>query len=168
MKNVKVNFTLAMVIIIVIALAAALCAASAAIISKTLDSTVEALDEERLTDDEIDDVEGYGFILRYLGAGAGWVAELVLWGMAIMAGSYAVLLFVFALIARLSFSPSKKRLFAYRILMGIEYGLQGILVLQIVWMLLDGFSVFLLGIAFMLTLEIVFSARNTYSDRILS
>ena len=53
MKNVKVNFALAMVIIIVIALAAVLCATGAAIISKTLDSTVEALDEERLSDDEI-------------------------------------------------------------------------------------------------------------------
>ena len=168
MKNVKVNFALAMVIIIVIALAAVLCATGAAIISKTLDSTVEALDEERLSDDEIDDVEGYGYIIRYIGAGASWVAELVLWVMAVIAGIYAVLLFAFALAARLSFSTGKNVLLAYRILMGIEYGLQGILECQIIRMLFDGFSVVLFVAIVVLTLEIVFSARNTYSDRILS
>ena len=52
--------------------------------------------------------------------------------------------------------------------MGIEYGLQGILECQIIRMLFDGFSVVLFVAIVVLTLEIVFSARNTYSDRILS
>lgn len=167
MKNVKVNFALAMVVIIAVALAAGLCAAGAAKLGKLTNTTVETLDEERLNDDEIDDVEEYGYILRYLGVGVSWLAELILWIVAVVAGIYAVLLFVFAMTARLTFSPCKKRLLAYRILMGFEYGLQGILAVTMIDILVDDFSIVLFGIAAALILEMVFSARNTYSDRIL-
>ncbi len=167
MKNVKVNFALAMVVIIVVALTAGLCAAGAAKLGKLTNTTVETLDEERISDDEIDDVEGYGYILRYLGVGVSWLAELILWIVAVVAGIYAVLLFILAMTARLTFSPGRKRLLIYRILMGFEYGLQGILAVTMIDILVDDFSIVLFGIAAALILEMIFSARNTYSDRIL-
>lgn len=99
MKNVKINFALAMIIIVIISLGAVLCGVGVSILSGTVDETVSGLEETRLSDDEIDDVEGYGLIFGYFGAGS--------------------------------------------------------------------FDMSMFGVALVLVLEIIYSARNTFTDRIL-
>ena len=168
MKHVKINFVLAMIIILAIAFTAYRCAKSANFLDKTVGTAVEKMDENRLNDDEIDDVEGFGYIIGYIAGGLGWLAETVLWIIAIIVGIYAALLFIFALAARLAFSTTKSGLMAYRILMGFEYGLQGLLALGLLFVISGGGITVatILAVIFLIG-EIVYSARNTYSKRIL-
>lgn len=168
MKNAKINFTLAMIVTVIIVLGAIFCGVSGAIIGGAVDVTVDELEETRLGDDEIDDVEGYGLIFGYVGAGLGWLGGILLLVAAIMAGIYAVGLFAFALAAWLVYKGNAEKIKAYRILMGFEYALQGILAFNMIKMAFEGsFSAFTFGAGIVLALEIAYSARNTYTERIL-
>lgn len=169
MKKVNINFLLAMIITIVIAVVAGTCVVGAIIVGDAVKENVQEMEKERLTDDEIDDVEGYGYIINYFGAGASGLFTIGLWIIAVIAILYALLLFVFSLVARLVFADSKGRLLAYRILMGIEYGLQSILAFgALTRMSFSRVGVIFGGIASVLILAIVYSATNTYSEKIIS
>ena len=79
---------------------------------------------------------------------------------------YALLLFVIALAARLVYKDSGGRLLAYRIIMGIEYALQGIMeVLLIISITRLPTIGNVLG-AVILGAEIIYGAINTYTPRI--
>lgn len=120
-------------------------------------------------DGEVDTVEGHGAIFEgsilFVGAFVGAVVLVLV----ILMGGYAFLLILFAVVARVVFAPRGGRLLSYRILMGIEYVLQAGVVFFLITILLEetGLSfIIVLAITAAVVAGLVYSAVNTYSNRI--
>lgn len=119
----------------------------------------------------VGDVEGYAMLFGLAGAGMSGLAGLAaqLFGMLLILYGGGVLLF--SGIARLILDPARRRLLPYRILMGFACGIALLPVPDLfkafVRALSDGSlqPVPLVG-AVLACVVVVFSARNTYTDRI--
>ena len=81
-------------------------------------------------------------------------------------GGYAFLLFLIALIARLVYAGKGGRLVAYRILMTVEYLLQFLLIVCMVFSLIEVFMIKIFILTLLILAGLVFSAMNTYSKKI--
>lgn len=120
-------------------------------------------------DGEVDTVEGHGAIMEGGLMVVGAFAGVFLIGLICFMAIFAFVLILIAVIARLVFAKQGTRLVLYRILMGIEYLFQAI----VAWVCMDvaldnlrdiNFICLLVGIA--VTVGTIYSARNTYSERI--
>lgn len=117
----------------------------------------------------IDDVTGWALLIEYIGVGVGWVLVFMMIVFSVILFIYAMLLFLLAWCARRCFSKGMRKIKQYRILMGIEYALQSIIeAILIVYVLIGeahwGFWIPTIA----LLAAIVYSAVNTYTNRIMS
>lgn len=159
MKKVTINFIMSIaVVVLIFAIIVLSGVVSGSRSDRNNSSRYEVSTESE--QEEIGDVEGYGKIVYGIGA---VFSNVFTFFYKIMLVGYALLLLVFAAIARAVFSTQGKGLKAYRILMGIEYVLQGKLVLFCI----NSMSIVLVVFAVLVTVEIVYSARITYTERIL-
>ncbi|MBQ7919684.1 MAG: hypothetical protein IJ324_07080 [Lachnospiraceae bacterium] len=165
-KKVNINFILVIVLVAAMMLVPIVLGVAYAELNSEMVSLKSSMDATLESNDEIEDVEGYGLIAESIGYGFGAFAGILVLAMIIIVAGYALLLFVFALIARLVFAREGKRLLAYRILMGIDYVLQVGLVLFLGEMLLGEFNVGPLVLMLLVLAGLVYSARNTYTKRI--
>ena len=168
MKNVTINFALAIIVIIIIASFPMQCMKEAKFLEKKIGFVVKKIEERSLKDTEISTVEN---VIYKVSKGIGVVSSVVevfLRILGFVTGIYTLLMFVIALIARLIFSTSKKRLLAYRILMGLEYVLQGVVLVILLALFVNGVLKMTGIISVILLLgQLIYSAINTYSKRIL-
>lgn len=88
---------------------------------------------------------------------------IVIYVLEILIGGYALLLLILAIVARAVFSKQGKGLLAYRILMGIEYILQGGIVLFCINVMSVSWNI----LAALVAAGIVYGGINTYTERIL-
>ena len=165
MKKVNINFILSLLIIIALFALAVFCLfLGGKLDAEVLETTGNNM-QETMQGGDIGDVEGYGLIAQGIGYGFAFLGYIVFIILAILIGGYAVLMLVFAAVARVIFS--NERLLAYRILMGIEYFLQIALELFILTMLVDQFAVWWLVTELLLVSITVYCMINTYSARII-
>lgn len=162
MKKVTVNFIMSMAIVILMLFLIIILGVASKEISKETNSVKHEVSVTRQKE-EIGDVEGYGMIVNGITYGFGSLAGIVLAVVEILIGAYAILLFVFAVIARKVFVKQGKGLMTYRILMGVEYILQG----GIVLFCANSMSLFCIILAVLIVAEITYGCINTYTDRIL-
>lgn len=162
MKKVTINFIMSMAVVALMLVCIVILGVASAKISDGCNSAKNEISATRQKD-EIGDVEGYGIAVNGIGYGFGALTGFVILVIEILIGGYALLLFVFAAIARAVFSKQGKGLIAYRVLMGIEYVLQGGLVLFCIKVM----SVPLMILAALVAAAIVYGSINTYTDRIL-
>ncbi len=138
MKKVNINFILTLILPTVLVVVAIATKCWLVTLEAELDGLKTEMDVE-LQAEEIDDVAGYGLIAQSFGYTAGMVifivAELFF---VILPSIFAIILFVPALIARCIYSERKGRLLAYRILMGIEYTLVGLIGLACIFIFHEG------------------------------
>lgn len=109
-------------------------------------------------------------IIVFLGVASGKISNsfgaligIVFDVLEILIGGYVLTLLILAIVARAVFSKQGKGLLAYRILMGIEYILQG----GIVLFCINVMSVSWIILAALVAAGIVYGGINTYTERIL-
>lgn len=168
MKNVTINFILAIIVIVMIAFFPMKCMKDAKFLDKKLGFVIEKIEERQAKDTEISDVENS---IYKVNQGVGTVSkavEVFLRVLGIVTGLYTMLMFIIALVARLVFATSGIRLLVYRIFMGMEYALQGVVIYILCALFIHSVLktpgiisfIFLVG-------QWIFSVRNTYSKRIV-
>ena len=139
-----------------------------------LDGGMEAVGgffEEIWENGEVDTVEGHGAILvGFLGL-LGIFGEFILIGLLLAIATYLTACLFLTLIARFIYAPQKGwRLVVYRILMSILYLVQTVGVwICFVFASFEGIGpkVTFIPIGLLMIAGIIYSAINTYSDRIL-
>ena len=129
------------------------------------------LDEIR-SQEEIDDVEGYGLIVESIGYGLGVLGNALLLGLGVIVpGIISAVIAVFAVTARLIYSDTNKnRLLAYRIVSGFGYFfmLAFCLMYSTVFLLIDVATAIPAAIFDILVIAVfIIGIRNTYSEKIL-
>ena len=163
MKRENINLLLAMIMVAGVMLLAFLCFRT----GKALDNNLTGVSgsfQEATRDGEVEDVEGYALIVQGIGYGFGKLGYLIVMAAAVLLTIYATLLGIFAVAARVVFN--RERLLAYRILMGVEYVLQAIAELILLWrMISDGFTPVCVATEILLLGMTIYSAVNTYSSR---
>lgn len=168
MKNVTINFALAIIVIVIIASFPLQCMKEAKFLDKKLGFVIEKIEKKSLNDTEISTVEN---VIYKVSQGVGVVSNVVevfLRVLGFVTGIYVTLMFVIALIARLVFSSSKNRLLAYRIFMSLEYVLQGVVIFILCALFINGVLRTTGIISFILLVgQLIYSAINTYSKRIV-
>lgn len=119
----------------------------------------------------VGDVEGYAFLLDFVGSGAGQLAALALQVVGFLVLLYGCLLLLLSLLARGVYKGEPGRILAYRVLVGVDLVL---MVLPVPW-LAAAFVESLLDLrprselamfALLLALPAVFVIRTTYTGRI--
>ena len=120
---------------------------------------------------EVDTVEGHGAILvGFLGV-LGILGEFILIGLLFAIGFYIAASLFFTLIARFVYAPQKGwRLVVYRVLMTVLYLVQALAVwFAFVFSGFEGIAskLIFIPIGLFMAAGIIYSAINTYSDRIL-
>ena len=180
MKRVTINFILSMIFVVGLAIAIAGYLNNQRVINDAIEQVTADIND--LEDDvaEIDDVTGYALIGMNIVRGLGAFGSFILALFAVAIGLYAVILLIFALIARAVYKPQGGRLIAYRILMTIEYILQSFIPITlgsaVVGLLrLPGIgikhifsfsNISLILITIVSAACIIYSAVNTYTSRI--
>lgn len=168
MKNVTLNFILAIIVIMIVASFPMQCMKEAKFLEKKLGFVIEKIEERRVNDTEISTVENIIYKVSQGVDVVSGVVEVFLKVLGYVTGIYTLLMFVIALIARLVFSTSKGRLLAYRIFMSLEYVLQGVVIFILGALFINGVLKFTGIVSFVLLVgQLIFSAINTYSKRIL-
>lgn len=168
MKKITINLIISLFLTFCVLSFAILLGVGAGHANDKLDTLKNDISTTLETDDEIDDVEGYGIILQGISYGLGAFASALAFVFAILIGIYGFFMFLFAVIARCIFDKSGGRLLAYRILMGVEYALQAGIVVLFLNMVSSSFSLPILLISLLLIACIAYSGVNTYSERILN
>lgn len=180
MKKVTINFILSMVFVVGLAITIAGYLNKQSVINDYTEQVATDIDELKNGQDEIDDVTGYALILKNIGKGLGVFGSFIMTLFAAAIGLYAIILLIFALIARAVYKPQGGRLIAYRILMTIEYILQSFIPITLGSTVVELFNLPGIGIKqifsfsnislLLVTLVsaacIIYSAVNTYTSRI--
>lgn len=168
MKNVTINFVLTIIVILIIASFPLQCMKEAKFLEKKLGFVIQKIEERSVNDTEISTAEN---VIYKVSKGVGVVSSVVevfLKILGLVTGIYTIIMFVITLIARLVFSTSKGRLLAYRIFMSLEYVLQGVVIFILGALFVNGVLQATGIISFIfLGAQLIFSARNTYSKRIV-
>ena len=127
--------------------------------------------EEIWENGEVDTVEGHGAILVGFLAVLGIFGEFILIGLLLAVAMYLAACLFLTLIARFIYAPEKGwRLTVYRILMSMLYLVQAVGVwICFVFASFEGVGpkLIFIPIGLLMIAGIVYSAINTYSDRIL-
>lgn len=165
MKKVNINFILAIIIVVVLLVLSFSLWRAVQKADKELERIESSIDEKR-QENEIDDVEGHGMILESFAYLIGGMGVILIKAILIIMVVYALLLFVIALAARLVYKDSGGRLLAYRIIMGIEYALQGIMEVLLIISITQLPTIGNVLGAVILGAEIIYGAINTYTPRI--
>ena len=163
MKRENINLLLAMIMVVGVMFMAFLCFHA----GKALDSNLAGVSgsfQEATQDGEVEDVEGYALIMQGIGYGFGKLGYLIVMAATVLLTIYAALLGIFAVAARVAFN--RERLLAYRILMGVEYVLQAIAEIFLLWLMIPGgFTPVCVAMEVLLLGMTIYSAVNTYSVR---
>ncbi len=121
--------------------------------------------------DEVDDVEGWGFIFGGAAVGFAGVFLGFVWIVAVLVpAALAVFMIIPAIIARLIYQNSDGRILAYRILMFFAYAWMGVLAYLLGGIVITGeltttTIVFLVPLIYTVVM-LILGIRNTYTGRI--
>ena len=162
MKKENLNLVLAMIMTIGVFLLAGFYFLMGKALDGGLSGTAQMLGN-MMQGGEMNDVEGYAWLIHGIGYGLGKLGYILLIAVAVLLTVYGVLLGGFAIAARAAFN--RNRLTPYRVLMSIEYVLQAVAELLLLSNLIShGFNPVALGVELLLLGMTIWSAVNTYGS----
>lgn len=169
-RAVNVNFILMIIVIILLTFFAYFCWQLTEVGDAELAKLKTSIDET-MDGDVIEDVEGYGLIFSGIGYGLGSLANaFAKIFLVIVPMLFVVYLGIFTVIGRIVYAPTKKRLLAYRILMGFDYAGLTFFAYSISELISFDFedkgNIFLLLVELFIFFILFINIRNTYSGRI--
>lgn len=121
---------------------------------------------------DVGDVEGYAFLIQFIGSGMGQLASLVVYIVGVLLVFYGGAMILLNILARVVYKPAPGRILAYRILIGLDLA---VLLMPAPSLLSTFFRSLeqdapcpqLLATAGLLFLLGALAARNTFTRRIL-
>lgn len=165
-RPVTFNFASVTVIAVICALLAILCVwagMEAFTVGDELKTSIETT-RNNAGPEGVGDVEGYGIIVNGIGYLAASGAGIFAMAGAIMLVIVGVMIFAPALLAKLLYQKENGRILAYRIIMGIDYGIITVLAVSLLLMMEELSA--LIVVPGGLLVIVVCGIFNTYTDRI--
>jgi len=138
------------------------------VISWNIEQEMQDVREEMqmiLTEDYGDHVGSDEYTMESTDYSSGSYIMMFVYVLFFIIGGYALLVFLFALIAWMILRQNSKRLMMYRLLMGVEYLLQAGVLYVMIDMLIDKFDIITLFLTILVLAGLLYSAINTYSKR---
>lgn len=165
-RPVTFNFVSVTVLAALIMLVGMLCVFALGSTSTTKTDIKADIEEtyENAGDEGLGDVEGYGVIINGLAYGFLAMGEIIVAAIAILCGFGAFIIFFPALLARLLYKDSDGRILAYRIIMGIDYGIITAMAIGVLSMQEELSTAWLIPLGMLVI--VVCGIINTYSERI--
>lgn len=168
-KQVDKNFIFALILTSVLLLLAVSVSLMCYMASSDLDTLKNSMNG-KLSQKPIEDVAGYALILEGLGYGMGslglFLIKLLFVWLPFLLGCY---IFIFALIAKLVYGMSDRRILIYRILMGMSFSGQMVMLLTSLILTTAGGWLSAIGLvsSVCVFLIIFLGMRGTYTKRLI-
>lgn len=130
--------------------------------SHFVEKEIEKASIHETIDHEIDDVEGYAIILNALGVGIEFIAEIILYVVAIVCAVFGIIMLILSLIAYFLC----KTVTSYRIITSIILFIQSSIPLSLAAQLRSHFNIYILILVLLSSALFILEIHNTFSDNI--